>query len=87
MPGALSYIWVSRLQTEVALSTTEAEYQYIALSQAMRNLIPLMNLVNDVSQILNIEYNSPKVQYKSTWSTLNVTADLYEDNRGDWPSG
>jgi len=57
-------LWVSRLQTEVELSTMEAEY--IALSQAMRDLIPFMNLVNDVSQILNIKYNSPEVQYKST---------------------
>jgi len=30
-------LWVSKLQTEVALSTTKA--QYIALSQAMRDLI------------------------------------------------
>ena len=73
-------LWVSRLQTEVELSTMEAEY--IALSQAMRDLIPFMNLVNDVSQILNIKYNSPKVQYKSTQPTSNVTADLYEDNSG-----
>jgi hypothetical protein len=32
-------LWVSKLQTEVALSTAEAEY--IALSQAMRDLIPM----------------------------------------------
>jgi hypothetical protein len=35
--------WVSRLQTEIALSTTEAEY--IALSQALRNVIPLITLL------------------------------------------
>jgi hypothetical protein len=33
-------IWVSKLQTEGALSTTEAEYT--ALSQSMRELIPLL---------------------------------------------
>ncbi len=33
-------IWVAKLQTEVVLSTTKAKY--IALSQAMRDLIPLL---------------------------------------------
>ena len=37
--GKTPLLWVSKLQTEVALSTTEAEY--IALSQAMRELIPM----------------------------------------------
>ena len=31
--------WVSKMQTEIALSTTEAEY--IALSQSVRDLIPI----------------------------------------------
>ena len=35
--------WGSKLQTETALSTTEAEY--IALSTALREAIPLMNLM------------------------------------------
>jgi hypothetical protein len=34
--------WVSKLQTEIALSTTKSEY--IALSQAMREVIPLMEI-------------------------------------------
>ena len=33
-------IWYSKLQTEIALSTMEAEY--IALSQAMQEVIPLL---------------------------------------------
>jgi hypothetical protein len=37
--------WNSKLQTEIALSTTESEY--IALSQAMRELIPLCRLLLD----------------------------------------
>ena len=72
-------IWVSKLQTEVALSTTEAEY--IALSQAMRDLIPFMTLVEHVSKILCIDYSIPEVQYKCTASS-GFTADVYEDNRG-----
>ena len=35
--------WVSRLQTEIALSTAKAEY--LALSQALRNVIPLTTLL------------------------------------------
>ena len=33
-------LWVSKLQSEISLSTTEAEY--IALSQAMREVILMM---------------------------------------------
>ena len=36
-------VWCSKLQTEIDLSTSEAEY--IALSQALRTVIPLMTLV------------------------------------------
>jgi Reverse transcriptase (RNA-dependent DNA polymerase) len=36
-------VWCSRLQTEIALSSTEAEY--IALSQSLRDVIPLMRLI------------------------------------------
>ena len=36
-------LWCSKLQTEIALSTTEAEY--IALSQSMREVIPFMTLL------------------------------------------
>ena len=35
--------WCSKLQTEIALSTAEAEY--IALSQATREIIPFINLL------------------------------------------
>jgi hypothetical protein len=37
--------WISRLQTEVAHSSTEAEY--VALSQALRDTIPLMRLLEE----------------------------------------
>lgn len=40
--------WASKLQTLTALSTTEAEY--IALSNALRDQIPLMDLLKEVSQ-------------------------------------
>jgi hypothetical protein len=45
-------IWVSKLQSEVALSTTEAEF--IALSQAMRDLIPLLGILEEVTNVLQL---------------------------------
>ena len=39
-------IWESKLQTHVATSTTMAEY--IALSSALRNVIPIMELTNEL---------------------------------------
>ena len=39
--------WGSKLQTEIALSTTENEY--IALSSAMREVIPFMGLMKEIS--------------------------------------
>jgi hypothetical protein len=44
-------LWSSKLQTEVALSTTEAEY--IALSQATRDLIPMKALLSEFSSATN----------------------------------
>ena len=41
--------WCSKLQTEIALSTAEAEY--IALSQASREVIPLMTLLEELGEI------------------------------------
>ena len=48
----------SKLQTEVALSTTEAEY--IAMSQALRGAILLVNLIREVDVILNLHIPKPK---------------------------
>ena len=45
-------LWVSKLQTEIALSTTEAEY--IALSHSMRDLIPTKHLLHELANFFNI---------------------------------
>jgi hypothetical protein len=45
-------IWGSTLQTEFALSTTEAEY--LALSTALRQVIPLMRLVDEIKSYTNL---------------------------------
>ena len=49
--------WSSKLQTYIALSTAEAEC--IALSQALRTVITLMNLVEELSYIFPLYINKP----------------------------
>ncbi|MGH7954943.1 MAG: Ty1/Copia family ribonuclease HI, partial [Gloeomargaritales cyanobacterium] len=44
--GGCPLLWVSKLQTEIALSTTEAEY--IALSQSMRDILPMKRIIVEV---------------------------------------
>ncbi len=60
--GGCPIHWVSKLQTEIALSTTEAEY--VALSQAMRDVIPLMNLLEEFSKIVPIANVPPQIKCK-----------------------
>ena len=54
-------MWASKMQTKVALSTMEAEY--IALSQSMRNLILIREVLKE---IMTIAFNTePKITYHS----------------------
>jgi hypothetical protein len=63
-------LWASKLQTEVALSSTEAEV--IAISQAVRDLLPLTWLLQEVADKGYItKAEMPKVHCK-----------LFEDNSG-----
>jgi hypothetical protein len=68
--GGCPIQWNSKLQTEIALSTTEAEY--IALSQAMRELIPLRRLLLEIVLAMKL----PGVQGSVIKSTV------FEDNNG-----
>lgn len=60
--------WLSKLQTEIALSTTEAEY--IALSQTMRDVIPLMTLLAELSVLIELHIPKPEIHCK-----------VFEDNQ------
>jgi Reverse transcriptase (RNA-dependent DNA polymerase) len=62
--------WISRLQTEVAHSSTEAEY--VALSQALRDAIPMMGLLKEASD-LGVPITSAKPTFRCT---------VFEDNAG-----
>lgn len=52
MMGGCPLLWQSKLQSIIALSTTEAEY--IALSQSMRQLLPMKQLVREMSTHLDL---------------------------------
>jgi hypothetical protein len=62
-------VWASRLQTVFALSTAEAEY--IALSTALRDVIPMMDLLKEMKEM---GYDAE--------TTLIVHCKLFEDNSG-----
>jgi len=63
-------LWASKLQTLIALSTTEAEY--VALSTALRDVIPLMELVKDLQQ--------HGFDFTATQPTVHCR--VFEDNSG-----
>ena len=58
---------VSKMQTEIALSTTVAEY--IALSQGMRDLIPLREILQKLSTLLKINNRIDNMYLKSEFPT------------------
>jgi hypothetical protein len=62
-------LWVSKMQTEITLSTTEAEY--VALSQSMRDVIPFMNIMDEINDIYGIVESKPEIK-----------CTLFEDNNG-----
>ena len=57
------------MQTEIALSTTEAEY--IALSQSLREIIPLLEMMHELRNVYELAEDKP---------LINCT--LFEDNNG-----
>jgi hypothetical protein len=68
--GGCPMHWASKMQTEIALSSTEAEY--IALSQAMREVMPIMWLMEEAyGHGIPVLNNPPKVLCK-----------VFEDNAG-----
>ena len=68
--GGCPILWKSQLQTEISLSTLEAEYS--ALSAAMRTLIPLRYMLVELVSILLL----PAI-FKST-----IRCRVFEDNNG-----
>ena len=63
-------LWKSSLQTETSVSTMMAEY--VALSSAMRDMLPLKRLVKTIAKVITGDDNV-KITTKS---------DVFEDNNG-----
>ena len=63
-------LWESKLQTMLALSTTEAEY--MALSQALRETIPLIELVREIKEH----------GFKAYIGVTHMHCEAFEDNTG-----
>jgi hypothetical protein len=63
-------VWTSRLQTEIAFSSTEADS--IILSQTLRDVIPLMRLIRELHHAgFNMPHAPPEIHCK-----------VFEDNSG-----
>jgi hypothetical protein len=60
--------WASHLQIEIALSTAKAEY--IAMSSALRKVIPLVTLMKELHNIFPVHINK-----------LNFFCKVHEDNQ------
>ena len=63
-------IWASKLQTEITLSSTAAEY--VAFSMAMRELLPMRALLQEISSKMGL----------SVLSNSLVRSAVFEDNQG-----
>ena len=81
-------LWVSKMQTQCALSTMESEY--LALSQSMRDLIPLREILKEINNtVFNKTVITPRcsANSKSFSDIVTNTVDesipcskVYEDN-------
>jgi Reverse transcriptase (RNA-dependent DNA polymerase) len=68
--GGCPLTWTSKMQSEIALSTMEAEY--IALSLAMRDLLPLRELVKEMATAIGV----------SNVFEIRTYSKVFEDNNG-----
>ena len=80
-------LWVSKMQTQVVLSTMEVEY--IALSQAMHNLIPIPKILKELMHIVfditpSILYHTHSKAFtdvsEGTTKYCIEQSTIYEDN-------
>lgn len=73
--GGFPLIWKSHLQTEISLSTLEAEYS--ALSSSIRALIPIRELLFETIDVLSVP-NELKT---------SIVCNVFEDNQGAYLLG
>ena len=65
-------MWVSKLQSEVSVSVSTMMAEYVALSQAISNLLPLKRLVKEVAKVVTGNENVRVV----------TKSDVFKDNNG-----
>jgi len=80
-------LWVSKLQTMISLSTMESEYQ--ALSQSMRDLIPIREILKEIMITvfekgkLDVKFHAHSKAFEDTRAgceALIPQSTVYEDN-------
>ena len=69
MFGNVSILWISKLQSEIALSTLEAEY--IDLSQRIQDLVSARRLMAELVKRMNYKLNK-----------ISHVSKMWEDNTG-----
>ena len=71
-------LWISKLQTEIALSTMEVEY--LALSHSMRQLIEIREILKEIQRITLFK-DEINPEYRAIHKYGNITqSKVYEDN-------
>jgi hypothetical protein len=86
MYSGVTVLWVSKMQTQIALSTMDDEY--IALSQSMRNLIPIREITKDIKHFMLMEegYTPKCTTHSKAFKRVEGGEDIippslvYEDN-------
>jgi hypothetical protein len=73
-------IWTSKLQTDIATSTMEAEYN--ALSLSMRDVIPFKRLVNAVSHSVGLTEDQLTLFRTTVWEDNNGALTLANMEQG-----
>jgi histone deacetylase 1/2 len=74
--GRCPITWASKLQTEIALSTTESKY--IALTSATRDLLPLQQILCDLNTHSFVSI--PKQTSSNINNSTLMASKIYEDN-------
>eukprot|EP00957_Ditylum_brightwellii_P083308 6334039-Ditylum_brightwellii.AAC.1 len=69
MCGNCPITWFIHLQSEIASSTTEADYN--ALSIAAREVLPMRILISEIEPVLGIPI-----------AKLDIKCTIFEDNKG-----
>ena len=80
MYGECPINWKSTLQSEICLSTAESEY--VALSQALREVLPTMTFLEEIAKIVAI-INQTTTNFKSIKNIDKILSKRYHQKLED----